>query len=276
MDAYALRLAVSFVLGGLAVATFTTAAERLGSRLGGLLLSFPVKVVISLVFIALGEGLAVASASAQAVPAAMGANVAFLGATALFARRLRPDGAVAAGLATWLLVATAIVLVPARGVLAAFATWAVLAAASFLLLQRAGARGARKAKDPGRFTWRGLLSRTLGAGLVVAGSVWIAHAGGAYLGGLAAAFPSGFITTMVILTRRHGPEFTAITARTMIAGSLAPTLFAIVVALTIERAGLLASILAGLAVAGAASACVGWALARADGGRAAREGTAAA
>src|SRR5205823_3364549 len=69
LDAFVLRVALSVVLGGLAVALFTTAAERLGSRVGGLLLSFPVKVTIAIFLIGLNEGAPFAARAAVEVPA---------------------------------------------------------------------------------------------------------------------------------------------------------------------------------------------------------------
>lgn len=267
MDAFAARLLVSFVLGGVSVAAFTTIAERRGSRLGGLLLSFPVKVVISLALIGLNEGVPFAAEAAVAVPSGIAVNIVFLVATAFFVRRLRPWPALSCALAVWLLAGALAMLRPAWSPLSSVAYWLVAAALGLLLLGRIpGVRGERRSKrDPGPFGLGGLVGRAAGAGTVVAASVVLAHYGGPFLGGLASVFPSGWITTMVILTRRHGPEFTAATVRVMVMGSAAPALFGVTVALLTLPFGLLVGILAGLAAAGAASSAVGWALVRWDG-----------
>lgn len=252
MDAYLERLGLSFVLGGTTVALFTTIAERRGSRLGGLLLSFPVKVLVTLVLISLNEGLPFAARAAVSVPAGLGVNLVFLVATALLVQRVRsPRVAVGGALAIWLAAGIVVVLRPPATIPQSVAYWlAPLLVGLFLLSRIPGVRAQRRsARAADKFGWRGLLTRALGAGTVVAFSVVLAHEGGAVLGGLASVFPSGWITTMVILTKRHGPAFTASTVRVMVAGSAAPVVFGIVVALSYERIGALWGTLAGVGAA---------------------------
>jgi len=228
LDVFALRVALSFVLGGLSVALFTAAAERLGSRVGGLLLSFPVKVTIAMALIGLNEGASVAAAAATAIPLGIGINLVFLGATALLVRRFEARLAVAAALGVWLAGGIlAILFVPARLPWSALA-WIVPAALALALIPRAaGARPSKRSGDT--FGVLGLLTRAAGAGTIVALAVVLARYGGPLLGGLASVFPSGWITTMVILTRHHGAAFTGETVRVMVAGSTAPVAFGYVI-----------------------------------------------
>ena len=236
MDPFVLRVVVSFVLGGLTVALFTAAAERLGSRVGGLLLSFPVKVGISMLFIGLNEGAHVASAAATAIPLGLGVNVVFLAGCAFFVRRLAPWPAIHAALALWLVAGLlAVLVVPAALPWNALA-WLVTAGASLALLPRTRGATPRK-RGSEQFGVLGLLTRAAGAGTIVALSLVAARYGGPLLGGLASVFPSGWITTMVILTRHHGPDYTAQTVRVMIAGSIAPVLFGYAVWLAFPALG---------------------------------------
>jgi uncharacterized membrane protein (GlpM family) len=278
VDGFALRLLLSFALGGLSVAIFTTLAERHGSRLGGLLLSFPVKVVIALVLIALNEGIGFAAQAAVAVPAGIAVNVVFLVSTALLVRRLRPWPALLGALGIWLVAGLVLVLVPLERPLLALACWAASAAVALALLARIpGLRGDRRSRrvDAGRFGLGGLLARAAGAGTVVALSVVLAHYAGPVLGGLASVFPSGWITTMVILTRNHGPDFTGATTRVMVAGSGAPVAFGLAVALAYPRVGVAWGTVAAIGAAALVSLGVGWLLARLDGPRPAATGLAA-
>ena len=255
MDAFALRLVLSFLLGGATVALFTTIAERAGSRLGGLLLSFPVKVTISLVFIALTEGVAFASDAAISVPAGMGVNVVFLGATALLVQRMRPWPAMIGALAAWAVAGLAVVLWLPHSMAWSLAAWLAPTLAVLFLLRKA--RGDRKATTVRPFSWLDLASRAAGAGTVVALSIVIAHYAGPILGGLATVFPSGWITTMVILTRHHGPAFTAATVRVMTAGSVAPVVFGLSVALLDPEWGVLGGTVGAMGFAGVGSLTVG-------------------
>lgn len=261
VDPFWLRVALSFVFGGLAVALFTTAAERLGSRVGGLLLSFPVKVTIALVLIGLNEGARVASEAAAAVPLGLGINLVFLAATTLFVRRLAPWPALTAALGVWLGVGLLAVLsipaTPTWGVLAWLVPWALALA---MLPRGAGAKPRRR--DADTFGVVGLLSRAAGAGTIVALAVVLARFGGPLLGGLASVFPSGWITTMVILTRNHGPEFTAATVRVMIAGSVAPVAFGLAVWWSYPKLGVWAGTAAAVGLALALSLSIAWMLKR--------------
>lgn len=266
-EAFALRLVLSFVIGGGSVALFTAVAESQGSRLGGLLLSFPIKVVVSLALIAANEGSAFAAQTAEAVPAGIAINVVFLAGTALLARRLRPLAAVSAGLALWAAAGAALVFgVPSPGLSAGLLLWAVAAMVGILLLDRVpGVRGNRRAvRRTGSFGVRGLLARALGAGTAVALAVLLARLAGPFVGGLASVFPSGFLTAMLILLYRQGPQFAATTARVMVAGSAAPALFGVAVALSIASVGPVLAMVVGLATAAAASAAVAGILARVD------------
>lgn len=252
-----LRVALSAVLGGLAVALFTTAAERMGSRVGGLLLSFPVKVTIALLLIGLNEGAAFAAQAAVQVPAGLGVNIVFLAATALLVRRLAPTPALAGALGIWLVAGLLVVMRPAGSLVEAALWWLVPAAGALMLLATIpGVRGDRRPKAVDRFGWGGLLTRALGAGLIVGASVVLARVAGPVVGGLASVFPSGWITTMLVLTRNHGPEFTAATVRVMVAGSVAPVVFGLGVSLAFPVYGVLLGTLAAILAAAAASGAV--------------------
>lgn len=255
-----LRVALSVVLGGLAVALFTTAAERVGSRVGGLLLSFPVKVTIAMVLIGLNEGARFAADAAVQIPAGLGVNVVFLAATAFLARRLAPWPAVLGALAVWLVVGIVVVLAPPASFWASALYWVVPAAATLALLHGLpDLRRDRRGAPAEALGWWALLTRAAGAGAIVGLAIVLARYAGPVLGGLASVFPSGWITTMVILSTRHGPEFTAATVRVMVAGSLAPVVFGLVVALAFPLWGVWVGALAGVGAAIVASGLVmGW------------------
>jgi hypothetical protein len=70
-------------------------------------------------------------------------------------------------------------------------------------------------------------------------------------------FPSGFITTMVILTRRHGADFTGATVRVMVAGTAAPALFGVAVAFLYPALGVAWGTLACVSIAACVSLGVG-------------------
>jgi len=68
----------SFILAGLWIAGATLLAERLGSRLGGLIANLPSNIVISYIFIALSGDIGYAASATSAVPVGMLIDTIFL------------------------------------------------------------------------------------------------------------------------------------------------------------------------------------------------------
>lgn len=257
MDPLAARLLVAFLAGGATVALFTLAAERLGSRVGGLLLSFPVKVAITLVLVALQDGPALAAAAAAVAPAGLAANVAFLTVAVLVLRAGRGLGpALAAGLVAWVALAAPAVLLLPPALAWTVPPFLVASAVAFRVLSRDRAhRGSRREKPkPGRF---GIVGRAAFAGVVVASAVLVTSLLGPGPGGVMSVFPSGFLTSVVILYRAQGSAFTAMTARTMVVGLLAPALYLALVALTYPVLHLALATALAIGAAVAVSAAVG-------------------
>lgn len=259
MDPFATRLLVAFVAGGVTVTAFTLAAQALGSRVGGLLLSLPVKVATALLLVALADGGAVAGAVAAAAPAGLAANVAFLLASVLTLRataRLAP--ALAAGLAAWLAIGLAALLLPPRLAWTLPTFLAAQLLAFLVLTARRPATLAQRARPtPGL---AGIASRALGAGALVAAAVAAAALAGPAASGVLAVFPSNFLASIVILHRAEGPAFMAETARTMSAGLLAAAAYLVVAAVAYPRWPVATATALALAAAAAGSLLVALAL----------------
>ncbi|HWG90087.1 MAG TPA: DUF3147 family protein [Candidatus Thermoplasmatota archaeon] len=255
------RLAVSFVVGGASVALFTTAAERFGSRYGGLLLSFPVKLAVSLALLALQEGVVEAAVSASVVPLGIASNVVFLAVTVVALRRIPRVQAIALGMSAWLSTAVLCLLVVPEAAAPAFLVYSGITAAALAGLTAIPAlRGIHHRKGARVFSgWR-LVRRGLAAGALVASTLIVARLAGPVVAGLFAVFPSAWLTTMIVLSRDQGPDFTGATARTMIAGSASPVAYGLAMAMLLSPLGVLAATLASLVVAvgvsGAAAAAL--------------------
>lgn len=96
--------ATAAVVAGLWISAATLLAERAGPRVGGLVGNLPSNILVSLVFVALTQGVAFVARATLAVPIGMSIDALFLVAFVL----LLPRGlaiATAGSLALWLVLA---------------------------------------------------------------------------------------------------------------------------------------------------------------------------
>lgn len=88
--------------------------------------------------------------------------------------------------------------------------------------------------------------RIIGAGSVIAGAVIIARVAGPVWGGVFAAFPATFVTTLFILSKAQGPVFAKAVARQLPLANGSTLTFAVIFYLLIIPAGLFLSVVAGI------------------------------
>ncbi len=246
---FLLQVVLSFLISGIWIAGSTRLAERLGSRIGGLVANLPSKLLISLVFVSLVQDPSFAMAAARAVPIGMLINSVFLFLFIVTAPRgLRV--ALPVSLGAWLVLARL-----AEGLqIAHFGLGVVL----YLVVTLAAWSGlefrAGIPELPGRTLRRSaamLIARGVFAGGVVAATVLLARFISSYWTGLLATFPAVMLTTMVILTFSGGPGLARATGKVMLFASTNILVFAGAVILFYPRLGMpLGTLLAFLAAVG--------------------------
>jgi len=247
--AFLLRVALSFLVSGIWIAGATRLAERLGSRIGGLVANLPSKLLVSLVFVSLVQDPSFAVAAARAVPVGMLINSVFL---FLFIVTV-PRGlhlALPVSLGAWLVLAWA-----AEGLrIEHFGLGVVLYLVVTLVAWSSLEYRAGIPELPGRRLFRtaaDLVVRGIFAGGVVGATVLLARFIGSYWTGLLATFPAVMLTTMVILTISGGPGLARATGKVMLFASTNILVFAGLVILLYPRLGMpLGTLLAFLAAAG--------------------------
>lgn len=205
MDPFLVKLLLSLIVGGLWITLTTLAAERLGSKLGGLIGGLPSTLVVALFFIGWTQGPEQARAATTALPAALAVNAVFLVVYAALARRGLALG-IGAALLVWLALQGALISWGQISFLGALAIWAVTLSGAYWLMTRAldlqphGGVPARR--SPAEIAGRGLFS-----GGIVAGAVLLSRLGGPVLGAVMAAFPAVYLSTLIITARAVSIEF---------------------------------------------------------------------
>jgi hypothetical protein len=224
-----MHIALAFVVAGLWISLSTLAGERLGSRLGGLIANLPSNIVVSLLFMALTQGPDYAMKAAGSVPVGMAVDTIFLLAMVATLRRGLVT-ALISGLVAWFATAALAISLPPLSAIGSILLYAIVCIASFVIADL-GLKVRAVPKRPVPFRPSTLIVRAIFAGTIVAGAVTAAQVAPPYLTGIVAVFPAVLLSTMTILTRAQGTDFSRETGKVLILSSSNIIVYAAVVAL---------------------------------------------
>jgi uncharacterized membrane protein (GlpM family) len=218
-DSFFLHLFLAFAVGSLWVTLITIVAEKKGSIIGGILGGLPSTSAFSFFFIGVNQSSAAAVQATTMFPLAFGITSAYLFFFAFFAQKSFSRG-ILVSLLLWFAFSGLIVESGLRDFafsLVGGAAISVLTYYSFTkLLKLQNLKGETRL-----YKIRDVILRGVGAGSLVLVSVLLSQIGGPVLGGIAAAFPAVFTSTLIILNRTRGTEFSrAITKPLVLSGIL--------------------------------------------------------
>ncbi len=234
----ALRVGLAFVLAGTWIGGATMAGEKLGNRVGGLLVNLPSNIVLSLLFIGITKGVPFAVEAAAASTMGMTMNVLFIFVFVLALPRGIP-AAITISLSMWFVSAVVLAFLRVESVALALLLFVIAAVGGFVALEY-GAEVVSVPKKRVPFSLRGLLIRALFAGTVVASAVLIAQIAPAYITGIATTFPAVMLSTLTILAKTQGTAFTRATGKILMPSSSNIIVYAFAVRYLYPRLGLLA------------------------------------
>jgi uncharacterized membrane protein (GlpM family) len=222
------QLGLSFLVGSVWVTLSTVAADRFGSKVGGLLGGMPSTVVISLLFIGTTQSAQISSETTTVMPLAQGINGLFILAYLALAKRGLMTGLFSA-LLVWLLAATALVVIGEPPFWISILLWGLLVSGCFLVVEKVMDIPSH-GKVGMRYTPGQILFRALFGGGVISFAVLVSKVGGPLYGGIFAIFPAMFASTLVITYRTGGVAFSRAVAKSlMVSGMFNVTLYVIVV-----------------------------------------------
>ena len=227
-DSFFLHLFLAFAVGSLWVSIITIVAEKKGSVLGGILGGLPSTSAFSFFFIGINQSSATAVQATTVFPLAFGITSAYLFFFAFFAQKGFSRG-ISVSLFIWFAFSSLIVASGLRDFglsLVGGAAISVLTYYSFTKkLKLQNLKGEMRV-----YKIREVVLRGVGAGSLVLISVLLSQIGGPVLGGIAAAFPAVFTSTLIILNRSRGTEFSrAVTKPLVLSGILTIIPFSVAV-----------------------------------------------
>ena len=246
---FALRVALSFLVGGAYVSGIIWCSEKLGSKVGGALAGIPNTILVSLAFICLTTNAHSTQISATIIPvmivAALFYSWVFVQVSGRGKATRGPLFATLIAVFAWLILALVL-----RSSLsnASFVYVVVLSMFGtglfYVLFQKYP--GIKPKKIPTSNSV--YIVRFLTGGAIVAGAVIAAHYSGPIWGGVVGSFPA-LSMTLYFLNRSQGPEFTKSVVKRLPLSVISTILFIVVLELTLTRVNTPLSFLIAIACA---------------------------
>jgi hypothetical protein len=225
MDLFALKIIISFFLGGMFIAAQSVLAER-WPNMGGLIISVPSTLPIDLFFIGWSEGIGPALEAASIVPIAIALILLFSTVyiySAQYVRQRIPSLLVAniSSLCVWVILAVLAVTFRFDNIgweLGIFT--AVLLVTGYLLSFKQKGPSSSVPCRTTSLTGRKVALRALFAGSIIASSVALSKALNPLWGGVLSVFPASYLSTFNMIHKSAGQEHLITIGKTIPEGSV--------------------------------------------------------
>jgi hypothetical protein len=231
-DIFILRLILSFLIGGLWITAASVLAERMGSKIGGVIGGLPSTAVVAFGFIGWTQGAQQAYDATSAFPLTFAINALYMVAyAALSPRGLGPG--IGAALTTWFLSEALILWLHVSNIWVSMAVWIAALVIAYLALERwLRVRSHERVKI--RYTAGQMLGRAAFAGGIVVLAVLASRVGGPIWGSIFAAFPALYTSTLILVSRSAGVAFSrSLTTPLMISSMVNVTVFVLALRWTV-------------------------------------------
>lgn len=235
-SAFILKLVLSFFVGGLWVALATVLADKLGPKVGGLIVGLPSTVPLGLFFFAWTQSPGAAVQATTAIPLVAGINSLFLATYAYFVRK-NIGRAVLSSLSLWFILAFVLVKTRFDNYTVSLLGFGFLFLLSFFLMERVFKIASVKGKLI-RYGPLPILARALMGGTVVSLAVYLGKIGGPLWGGIFSTFPAMFISMMLVTYFTQGALFSAGTMKSSMLSAMSVVVYAAMVRVTYIPLGL--------------------------------------
>lgn len=237
---FLVKLAASFLVGGLLIVVVTCLAERSNPRLAGLISAMPTTLVSGVIFITIATNIQGGAQAMIVLPIGVLAVMAFTVGFATFYPRGLLAALVGGGI-PWVFFAWLALSLPAN-------IWLHLACLVVmypLFALYASAFPKRQAPHI-RVSTSELGLRALIAGLAISTVLVVTEYAGPLWGGIFTCFPAAIFCTLYLMARKYGPDFAKTLARHMPHGSAGCALFGLTFYLTAPHFGNVGGLIIGI------------------------------
>lgn len=249
---FAIKLVLSFFVGGAWVTTAILLADKYGTKIGGLVTGLPSTALVSLFFIGWTQSPSVAAEATSVIPFIGAINALFLLAY-IFLVRINFWLALSGSLLLWGLSSFILILLKFNDFCLSLIVYFLVMPISFFIIEKGikvkSKGGTRSTNSLGTIVFRGLFS-----GLIIVLAVVLGKIGGPLLGGMFAMFPAMFTGTLLITFFTHGPLFSSAMMKTALISAVSVVLYAALIRYSYVPLGLtggtFVSVVVSFAVAG--------------------------
>lgn len=200
-----LKILLAFIVGGSWVALSSTIADKFGSKMGGLVSGFPAPAAIAFFFIGYTQSVDEVVAATTIFPIAY----SFAGILLLVYVFLAQRGLVAAllcAILAWVCASLLLIILHPKSHVASLLVYLVLLLVNYLLIWRV-VKSVESQKQSIKYTFPQTTLRAVLGGLVITTAVLGSYLARPQYGSIFAAFPAVFVSTLIIVHRTHGPNF---------------------------------------------------------------------
>jgi len=225
---FALQLLFTFLVGSAWIYLTLRAGQRYGSKVSGFIGGLPSTALISFFFIGLTQSPQAASEATTAFPLVYGITGFFLAVYAWLIKRGFVF-ALGAGLLAWFFLAAIVASLIPRNFVLSLVAYVLIWMVSYSLLEfKIGVRSADRSKIISSPALTAI--RSIFGGLIILLAVLIAKIGGPVWGGIFAAFPALFISTLGLAYKAYGADFSkAMTKSLFLSGTVTVVIYAIAI-----------------------------------------------
>ncbi len=234
---FIIKLIVSFLGAGIWITVMTLLAEKLGSKVGGLIANLPANILFSLMCVGFIQGADFAAEASRAAPIGMVIVTIFIFSII----NLLPYGlkrALGLSILIWLPLAVLTNLWEYKNWLGGIIIYLITTAVLFWILEHYCHLPAVE-QTKKKYTAGQILGRAVFAGSIIALVIILAEFSPPYLVGIFATFPSGVTSTIYILTRNQSPAFAQATGKILVLSSSNIIIYALGVFLTYPLLGVI-------------------------------------
>lgn len=222
------KLALSFIVGGAWITLSSIAAEKFGSKVGGLIGGLPSTVLVSLLFIGVTQSPSMASEATTIIPFSQALNGFVVIVYILLVGR-GWGRALLGAVFVWFVFAGVLITIGVQSFWISVVGWMLILPSCFMLVEK-WMRIPSQAKVRVRYSAPQIVYRALFGGSVIAAAVLLGKIGGPNYGGVFATFPALFLSTLVVTYQTGGTQFSRAVAKSiMMSGLINVPLYAIAV-----------------------------------------------
>lgn len=226
---FLIQLATSFLAGGSAIALLTFIAERVHSRIAGIIVSFPLSMVIAFFFVGWTLSPQAVADIVPIIPLSIGATLIFV-VVYVYAALLPLSKPIAIVLSfvsatlVWLILATPLAMLQFTNIPLSLLGYIVLAGMAFYFLTVRPA--IRESTSTMQYTLVQNIGRSVFVGCIMMLIVFLSKTMGAFWGGIFSVFPAAYSSTLLILHKQYDAHFLFRTCKMMPLGTLPMLVYA--------------------------------------------------